>query len=54
MFVAEAPEVLTLVAPVIARPPVPWIRPEPELTPTAVKAPATSRVPVKLAALEIV
>ena len=39
-LVAEVPVALMLVVPVTVRPPVPWIRPVPELTPTAVTAPA--------------
>lgn len=38
--VAAAPEVLMLVVPVRVNPPVPCKSPEPELTPTATKAPA--------------
>lgn len=40
MLVAELVEALMLVVPVIVRPPVPCSRPEPELTPTKVAAPA--------------
>jgi hypothetical protein len=54
MFVAARPEALMLVAPVRVKPPVPWIRPEPELTPTEVIKPAAVTVPVKFAEDDIV
>ena len=40
MLVAAVPVALILVVPVTVNPPVPWIRPVPELTPTTTKAPA--------------
>ena len=39
-LVAAVPVALMLVVPVTVRPPVPWIKPVPELTPTKVAAPA--------------
>jgi hypothetical protein len=39
MLVAADPVLLMLLVPVTVSPPVPWISPDPELTPTAVTAP---------------
>ena len=40
ILLPAVPVALMLVVPVTVKPPVPWIRPEPELTPTKVAAPA--------------
>lgn len=40
MVVLAVPELLIKTVPAAVNPPVPWISPEPELTPTAVTAPA--------------
>ena len=48
ILVALDPEALILVVPRIVSPPVPWISPDPELTPTNTAAPAVSIVLTKV------
>jgi hypothetical protein len=52
ILVAAVPVALILVVPVIVRPPVPWIRPEPAVTPTEVKRPAIVKAPEEVILFE--